>query len=199
MTDYRASNTGPSPYWQQLAADIKKGDTPYQKRQAWRDRAIAVGAQAGLQGIAGLASASHSYTNEMDQKRNEMKKAIMASAIGDAQKQDQFNRTFRPETYAQPGQQTGDAPSWLGQHGEGDVAAAAEAAKANATLNDAALNAPIGGVRTQQGQDNHSAQAGVLANDMATAQQGIRMGGMANSQVYRDPTDEYFGTSGGGQ
>ncbi len=208
--NYRASNTGLTANEQETVKNIKAGTTPAQRRRAFMDKLIVGGAMAGLTGAAGLASASHSYTTEMDKKRGVMKDAIsratMADAIGRATKEDQFNRTFNPGS-----QPSGNVPAWLGEHGEGadghrfqesapeaarepvDMSLPADRAKANQKLNASASMASLGGYRTKDGSDEHAAGAESLTRDIATAKQGMReaaqMGGMSNSLV-RNPTPD---------
>ncbi len=207
--NYRASDTQPNEHWRELVRQIKSRETGAQKRRAFMDKLIVGGAMAGLTGIAGAAKASQSYSDEMDQKR-----ALRAK------KDDQFNRTFRPEQ-----SQSGSAPAWLGEHGEGNASAVepeapapaepvdmslpADRAKANMGLNAAASKAEFGGYRTRDGNAEHADIAGSIARDIGTARQGMtegqQMGGMGNSLVrnpaqpdaYHDPTDDYFGTTGG--
>ncbi len=174
---YRASNTGPDRYHEQLIQDIKAGNTPRQKRQAFNDKALMVGIQAAIAGMG--------YGIQGDQSRKlqdeQAKSGVMRQAIANATKQDAAMRTA-PSVPNAPAAMHVDQdeyglqkdPSLAGAQALPSYAdqmdGAVKASQANQKLNSAAAGASIGGVRPPGGLDDTHNDSELRAGDIMTGQ-----------------------------
>lgn len=164
---------------------IKEGRTQQQQNRDLREKIIMGGIQAGLTG----ARAAGEVSNHDDLMKKQADAKLMAST----------------EQYKGRGPYTGPQgkpPAWLGQAGEGNhdelqaeapadapdwmhqpktMQQRAEEALANGQQNDSADTAPLGGYFTPDGSQNSINQANALQNDMKTAEDGMRGGGMMGS------------------
>lgn len=191
MTDYRASNTGPSPYWQQLIKDIKEGNTPGQRRTAFMDNASMTGVRAGIAGLGAVMAAGQSK----DQQNEQSNADIMRQAIGDQTKASQAvlppssvpKEDFSNDEYGLPGQSLGKATELPSYMKNMDTSVMAGQAQADQKLNSSAENVPMGGYTTQNGRDSHQDNSDQMARDIATANQTMEYGGMMNS-IQRRPS-----------
>jgi hypothetical protein len=162
---------------------ITEGRTQQQQSRDLREKIIMGLAQAGLTGAGGIIKGDMS-------KRASADASLRASAS-----------QYAPATaeYAGP---TAMPPGWLGKAGEGNhdelqasppadapdwmhqpksMQQRAEEALANGQQNDAANTAPLGGYYTPDGAQASRDQANALTNDMRTAEDGMRGGGMMGS------------------
>ncbi len=183
---YRAGDSGPSPYMQQLIKDIKEGRTPGQQRRAFNDKVLMGGVQAGLMGMVGGGNALTSYWHDQDIRKRtaEQKDAAnmkAASAAGGAR------MMTHDDPYDAQGPELDAAknlPSYMKQM---DSSVLAGNALADQKLNASAENVPMGGYTTPNGRATHQDDADRLARDIDTSNQMMQTGGMMNS-LPRNPS-----------
>lgn len=182
---YRASNTGPSPYYQQLIKDIKEGNTPGQRRTAFMDNAAMTAVRAGITGLGAVMSASHSNDLQKEQANAE----IMRKAIGDQTKASHAplppstipKEDFTKDEYGLPGQSLGKATELPSYMKNMDTSVMAGQAQADQKLNRSADNVPMGGYTTKNGRESHQDNSDQMSRDIATSNQTMESGGMMNS------------------
>ncbi len=175
MPNYRGGERRIDQYAAQLIDDIRKGNTTYQKDRAFRDKMIQGGLQAGVTAAAGIGSG----LNSIEVQRGQRERAAAAADKESMRKQGEVDagimrdsEQYRaPDYVAGPEENNRPVPAWL------------EAEKAQSRLdgNGAAANTSMGGYSTQEGRENHADLANAMANDIQTAQDGIKMGGMMKS------------------
>ncbi len=173
---YRASNTGPSPYYQQLIHDLRNGQTSGQKRRAFNDKVGWTVLQAGIGALGHTIEAGESTKLQGEQSKRD----VMRQAIANATKQDAAMRSAPRVPNAPPKEDfTSDEyglsqaplakaqalPSYADQ-----MDGAVKASQANQKLNSAAAGASIGGVRPPGGLDDTHNDSELRAGDIMTGQ-----------------------------
>lgn len=190
MPDYRGGGREMSRHGAELVKAIREGRTERQRQRNLGQKIMFGAVQAALTGAGGVVSAGVSKQNELDAKREAAARAASAPL---------------PDYVAKPGG-TGVAPSWLHEGGvagpvgdrtelavDNDVTASlrkdpgpyeagsmtdrASAALAAQSMNQSRELAPIATWYTPAAREKEDREAGAIANDMRTAEQGIRAGG----------------------
>ncbi len=172
MADYRGGGREMSRHGAGLVKAINEGRTERQYRRNLEQKIAFAAVQAGLTGLSGAVSADES-------NKLQAKQALRSSA----------DKYKAPEYTGR----AGDVPDWLGKAGEGntdvlqpsgpadmpyapDVISSADNASSRLKANQARENAPMGGWYTAQARERENGESSALANDMVTAEMGMRGG-----------------------
>ena len=186
MRDYSGGERSQSSYGADAVKAIQEGRTQSQVDRNLREKIMMGGIQAALMGARGMAGAKASDDLKKTQAQGDLRKSA---------------EQYAPAT-AHHDVRSDGAPEWLGQAGEGNSDALqaqgpsdgpdwmrqpksmqqrAEEALANGQQNDSANDAPLGGYYTTDGSQKAMQDSSALTNDMKTAEDGMRGGGMMGS------------------
>lgn len=188
MRNYRGGDRTMTGYGADAVKAISEGRTQEQQTRNLREKILMGGVQAALTAAAGGASANHSFNLQRKQANRAWdvnNNSIKArEALADEQSRAMSDSRAK---------EAGRVPEWLGQGGPVDVVSGgntphqpdmisgAQAAMSNQQQNDSADQAPLGGYYTSDGSQAAQDQANALTNDMKTAEDGMRGGGMMGS------------------
>lgn len=168
----RQANSGLNGAEAQAVENFRTGNTARQRRQAFTDKLIMGGAQAALMGTAGLIKGYEANELEERQKAARVKEAKF-------EKDRDFNQNLKrdhgplPDYESDGGEKAG--PAWL-MGGPVDAKTAAEFAKNNQRINDAAAMTTIGGVSTSDGAQHQADQSSMLGRDQAMGKSLMQSG-----------------------
>lgn len=188
MNNYRGGERAMSGYGADAVKAITEGRTNEQQTRNLREKVLMGGIQAALTAAGAGASASHSFALQ----RKQANKAWDINNAGIQAREKLADEQSRAMGDGRA-REAGKVPAWLGQGGPVDVVSGgnaphqpdmisgAQTAMSNQQQNDAADNAPLGGYYTSDGSQAAQDQANALTNDMKTAEDGMRGGGMMGS------------------
>ena len=186
MRDYSGGERHMTSYGAEAVKAIEEGRTQRQVDRNLKEKIVMGGIQAALMGARGVAGAKASGDLQAKQKDDSLRQSASL---------------YAPAT-AHHEVSTAAAPAWLGQAGEGNhdeltpdaptegpdwmhqpksMQQRAEEALAAGGQNASANDSPLGGYYTSDGSQKAQQDSAALTNDMKTAEDGMRGGGMMNS------------------
>ena len=189
MRDYSGGERTQSSYGQQHVKAIQEGRTQSQVDRNLREKIVMGGIQAALMGARGIAGAKASG----DLKRTQENKAWHTNndSIQAREKVAQGQHDTMEQDRAM---QAGQVPDWMhdqppgqadmisgGSGAQPDMISSAHGALDSLKQNDSANDAPLGGYYTTDGSQKAMQDSSALTNDMKTAEDGMRGGGMMGS------------------
>lgn len=196
--NYRASDTHPNGYYQQLIKDIKEGNTPGQVQRNFLQKALLVGGSSALTGLAGVVSSAHS-SDQADRLAERHRKDAAAAALRTAPHVPSAppQENYSNDEYGLPRAMGPAGPDYKMSMDHAVMSGndAAKAALANQSMNSAAKDTTLGGYDTSEGIKNRVKLSDSLTRDTVNGQDMIRnSGGMMSSlQRQRLPDDGGMG------
>ena len=162
---------GPNRHMAEFIRMLRAGETRGQQRQALMDRAMMVGATAGIGAIGHALEGRESVRATGERNAARAASAQKVSDAGIRQSSEQYAAPDYDPSKASAMGHTADVPAWLtAAQGEspGDIQAQAKEATDTQAMNKAAAGAPIGGIRTPGALDSSGQEADVRAADIST-------------------------------